>query len=288
MKNLNLKFLFLLFQVTLLLCISSAVDAQSLPNVQKQNFLAPSNIKIDGNPIEWGNKYMAHNHISYIFYSMANDADKLYLIVHIKDRYAIQKVLFGGITLTIESPKIKENDRKEDSPNITLKFPIPNDTYVEVQKNFSPFSGPGVFYKEILDTIETSKGKRDSILMVLNRNLENTFKEIEVSGIKEIEEPFLSIYNTDGIKAAARFNQQLEYTCELAIPLKFLSTAINSGAKFKYNIKANGKPTSTKASNGTMAPTPVGVTFGDELPNSTELFVFTATDFSGSYKLVTK
>lgn len=257
-----------------------------MPNVQKQTLLAPRNVKIDGNPIEWGNKYMARNH--YIFYSMANDANNLYLVVHINDRNAIQKVLFGGITLIIELPKPKGSDQKENDPNVILKFPAGDDMYRQVDSCFSLFTASGL-YNDILDTLITRKSKRDSIAMTLNSHLGNVFKVIGVSGIREIEEPIESIYNTDGLKVAARFNGHLEYTCELAIPLKFLGTAINSGAKFKYSIKENGKPTSTNV-NGTEMPIPIGVTFGDEAPkvNSTELYIYSATSFSGSYTLVKK
>jgi hypothetical protein len=287
MKNLSPKFLFFLFQAVLLLHITSPIDAQSLPNVQNKDLLAPSNIKIDGNPIEWGGKYMAYNHVNYTFYSIANDADNLYLVVHINDRATIQKVLFGGITLTIDAPKSKASDQKKDGSNVKLKYPIPADTFAEVQKTFLPFTGSGVIYKDILDTSKTSKSKRDAMIITLNRNLENMFKEIEVSGIKDIEEPLLSIYNTDGIKVAARFNEHLQYTCEMAIPLKFLNADINNGVKFKYNIVVNGKPTSEKI-NGEAVPVPVGVSFGDAPPDPTEFYLFSATSFSGKYTLIKK
>lgn len=290
MKNLSLKLLFSLFQVASFLCITPAIYAQSLPNVQKQDLLAPSNIKIDGNPIEWGGKYMAYNHVNFLFYSIANDADNLYLVVHISDRPTIERVLFGGITLTIESPKTKGSDQKKDDSNVKLRFPVSANAYQQVSRNFSPIVGAGALYKETLDTVQTSKSKRDSTVMRLNRNFGNTFKEIEVSGIKEIADTLLSMYNTDGIKVAARFDEHLQYTCELAIPLKFLNADINNGVKFKYNIKENGKPTSTKV-NGLEMPIPMGVSFGDGPPQSiseSELYLFSTTNFSGNYTLVKK
>lgn len=287
MKNTCFNFLLTLVHVISLLDISLPVSAQNLPTVQNKSLIAPADVKVDGNPMEWGDKFMAYNRSNYVFFSIANDANNLYLVVHIRDWHTIQKVLFGGITLTIESPRIKGSSQSENNSNIKLRFPVSTERPTRVQNNFSLFTGRDDLYKEILDTVKTGARKRDSMIMNLNKKLANIFRDIEVAGIKEIEEPVVSIYNTDGLKAAARFDEHLQYTYELAIPLKFFNTAINGGAKFKYIITENGKPTSEKV-NGQDIPLPIMVTFGNDPPDQADLYLFSATNLSGTYTLIKK
>ncbi|GAB3929598.1 hypothetical protein GCM10028827_23930 [Mucilaginibacter myungsuensis] len=264
----------------------SPSSAQSQPNIQNQGAPAPSNIKIDGNMAEWGNKFEAYNRLNYLHYTMANDAENLYLIVYAKDRTAIKKILYGGITLTIESPKVKGGNKKGDSSNVRFRFPVPDASIQKVQSSFSVFNSGGL-HNDILDTLKTTAQKRDSIAGILNAKVETMFKEIEISGIKAMSEPLLSVYNADGLKAAAKFDSHLQYTYELAIPLKYLSTGITSGTKFKYSIKENGRPTTEKV-NGEDFPVPMMVSFGGAPPDHTDLDVFSPTEFSGSYMLIKK
>lgn len=49
-----------------LLLFSLIVSAQKLPNIQKESVRAPDNVKVDGKPIEWGNKLKAYNNATEI------------------------------------------------------------------------------------------------------------------------------------------------------------------------------------------------------------------------------
>lgn len=89
------------FLIILTVIISFAANAQKLPTVQKSSLRAPSNIKIDGETTEWGDKFQAYNTATDIFYTMANDDRGLYLVVQSGDPKIIQR-LTGGITLTIQ------------------------------------------------------------------------------------------------------------------------------------------------------------------------------------------
>jgi hypothetical protein len=47
----------------------------------------------------------------------------------------------------------------------------------------------------------------------------------------------LSVYNNEGLKTVALFDKHLNYTYEMAIPIKYLN--LNNASKFTYNIKLN-------------------------------------------------
>jgi len=91
------------------------------------------------------------------------------------------------------------------------------------------------FGKLKTDTV-ANKSKIDSLMISLNNKCADAYKEIKVDGIKGIEDPGLSIYNTLGIKVMVLFDNKIALTYELAIPLKYLHISANH---FKYNIRLN-------------------------------------------------
>ena len=78
----------------------------------------------------------------------------------------------------------------------------------------------------------------DSVMNELNNQLNDRLKLIRVTGMQGIADDDISIYNDIGIKAMSRFNDKIKYSCELAVPLKYLG--LNNQGKFSYNIKLNG------------------------------------------------
>lgn len=87
--------------------------------------------------------------------------------------------------------------------------------------------------------------------------------------------------------AAARFDNMMKYTYELAIPLKYLKTAINSG-KLKYNIKLkSAKPVMNQNPNVLAPPVAVGAD-GAPVVNYDMEYLNGQTDFSGEYTLSEK
>src|SRR5476651_2443429 len=97
-----LKRLIFLLGLTLVVIVA---HAQKLPGIQTTSLWAPVSIKIDGKPSEWGNEYQALNKATGVFYTIANDNENIYLIVHAKQKRVIQKIIDVGITFIVNSNK---------------------------------------------------------------------------------------------------------------------------------------------------------------------------------------
>lgn len=258
------------YRYALLVALAGSIHlfatAQKLPEKQEVSFRAPDNIKIDGKASEWGNKYQAYNPANYLFYTIANDDKNLYLVIHVSDNLAIEKIVRWGIAFTI-SKSLKRMSK--DPNNVSISFPVNEGKNLSVihnlgERDFAP--------------------NRDSLMAVRNTRISYIFKSIQVTGIKEIDEPTISVYNTLGIKAVAAFDNKLDYTYELAVPLKYLAVSINNGTRFSYNIKLNG---------GTINPAapaaPVVIdNNGGIVPQPDNDYLFSPTDFGGEYALAKK
>src|SRR5476651_1300472 len=107
--------------IVLLLSATTTLTAQKLPGKQLVSLKAPANIKIDGKMTEWGESLQAYNKSTLIYYTMANDADNLYLVVRIENPDIINKAISGAITLTV-NPACKQSDIKCPA----ISFPLLN------------------------------------------------------------------------------------------------------------------------------------------------------------------
>ena len=205
----------------------------------------------------------------------SNDDDNLYLTVRAGDGYSNEKSIFG-ISFMIKIP-VENGDKSKE--NVSVTFPVPINTQ---QSNPLRYTVETI-RKLQHDTTNRVKKMIDSLKSLANKGINESFKEIQVTGIKEVQGSTISIYNTEGINAAAQFNEHMQYTYELAIPLKYLGKAVNSRQKFNYNIKMKGVPEKSPGS-----PYPLAKLTGNEVevmgPDNT--YVMYPTDFSGTYTLV--
>jgi hypothetical protein len=231
----------------LLLGISVSVSAQKLPEVQKISLRAPANAQADGKTAEWGNRFQAHNNSTGVWYTIANDDEKLYFVIHAEDVDIIHKMMRGCVTITINT-----SGKKDEKNAASITFP----TYLPTDAPNVSLSGKP---KPIADTVKL-KMKNDSFMMRMNPRLVAKQKFIALSGIKLITDSLISVYNELGIEAKAILDNQLNYNYELAIPLKYLGLVINKASKFSYNIRLNGI-------------TPKGATF-QTLPSGRTLITF--------------
>lgn len=139
-----------------------------------------------------------------------------------------------------------------------------------------------------------SKNEKDSLVEKYNLRIAGKLKDIGVEGIQEIPDSMLSIYNTEGIKANALFDDQLEYTCELSVPLKYLGFSSGSKTPVFYTIKLNGGiPVGSRLTEipGRGILTYIGpdgrsFTIGQATPESYDYAL--PTQFSGRYVLAEK
>jgi hypothetical protein len=251
--------------IALLLISSLATIAQKLPNVQTASVLAPADIKVDGKPIEWNNKFQALNHATGIYYTVANDAENLYLVVQGTDAHTVQKILSGGVTFTVKSA-----DRKSNATPPAITYPIipPADrraivNAVKVKSDEAPFN-------------------QDDI----NKQFSVASKQIEVFGLTGIQDTLISVYNDFGITAVARFDSNRALTYELSIPLKHLQQSLDN-ATLNYNIKLN--PPRITARPAGMPKVVVVSTMAIGSSGDIEFQdLMATTDFSGTYTLAKK
>jgi hypothetical protein len=272
MKKITIINILLLALAILFESIPFITVAQKLPNVQQTGKRAPDDIKIDGKTTEWNDEFQAFNIKNRIYYTISNDDDNLYLTVRASDGYGNEKAIFG-ISFMVKLPEEKSNKSKE---NVVVTFP----TLIEIQKTAPIRHTVETVRKLQYGTTNKVKKKIDSLTLFANKCMNESFKEINVTGIKEIHEPSISIYNTEGIMAVAQFNDHMQYTYELAIPLKYLGSAINSGQKFSYNIKMKGIP---KKAPGSPYSTPVISGNIIKFMGPDNAYVTYPTDFSGVY-----
>lgn len=273
MKNKPIKYPY--YWLALIMCVGLSANAQKLPNVQATGLYAPANIKIDGKPTEWNNQFQAYNKSTSLYYTMANNNDNLYLTVQATDRVAIEKMLGGGMTLTIT--------HKNSSASITTPTS----------------SAPN--RANIVKALRSAEPVTEDLLNELNKGLANNFKEITLKGIGAIPDSIISVYNDYGIKVTSLLDINKAFTCELAIPIKYLSQQVNAGA-FDYNIKLNGVKFSFTNSNGQMGDIPPLIMTagpmaggpsasggnGQTSNNTSVMDLINATDFSGAYTLIKK
>lgn len=261
----------------LLFCISFSVTAQKLPRVQAGSLAAPDNIHIDGKANEWGDKYQAYNNNTDIYYTVANDDEKIYLVVKATNRAIAGKIIAGGITFTINP-----SGKKKDNDQVAITFPV----YDQNNKpDIDIINNPEITKTGSAEEINTAIGQA-------NKKLITSSKEIKLMGTKIITDTLISVYNSTGIRVAARFNKQGDYIYELAIPVKYLGLPTDKAAKFSYNVKLNepaNAPAIVAASTVSIAPAITVLSSAPAAPVAvTDIDIFKTTDFWGAYTLAKK
>lgn len=129
----------------------------------------------------------------------------------------INKIILGAVTLTIN-----RSEEKNDKNAVSITFPV-----------YDRKDGPAYINlknKPIVANTESSKKQTDSFMNAINKHLISKSKLIGIVGVETIKDSILSIYDEDGIKAAALFDSQLYYTCELLVPLNYLGLSIHQQA----------------------------------------------------------
>src|SRR5476651_753500 len=203
-----MKRTFTLIALVLTCLIAVNAYAQKQPQIQETSVYAPANVKIDGKLNEWQNPFIniqkynwflsAFNSSSRIYYTMANDEKNLYLTVRGLGNGVSKKLLAGGMTLTISHAE--KNKRAKDPSNVAITFPMPQDskTTAEIMTEINQI-------QDYLDDTIANRKDIDTVNAIANKMVNNAMKEIRVVGVKEITDPILSVYNTDGIKGAMQF-----------------------------------------------------------------------------------
>jgi hypothetical protein len=214
----------------------TSAKAQKLSDVQEGSVWAPV-VKVDGKLTEWENNLKANNKSTNLTYTIANDAKNLYLAIQSKDITNNNKIMLGGITLTINSA-----GKKSDKDGFKLTYPI-------INRPRRPGGGqggaPGTVRVQggninIGQFQDRTQAQRDSIQKAVAKTQLANAKEIKVFGFKEVTDSLISIYNEYGIKALATISETGVFMYEISIPLELLEMSADKPKEFSYNIKING------------------------------------------------
>src|ERR1700742_4496861 len=153
------------------ICLSAS--AQKLPTTQKASLRAPSNTKIDGKATEWDNKFQAYNNATNVFYTLSNDDNNLYLTVQADEQSVINKILRGGITLTIQ-----KSGKKTDKDGMSITYPVFGTDRPRINFRGMP---------QIVSGSPVSVKQADSFMYANNKLLAEKSKNIIIRGIKDID-----------------------------------------------------------------------------------------------------
>jgi len=268
--------------------IAFAAHAQKLPKIQTASVYAPDNIKIDGTPAEWNGKFQADNDPDRVKYTISNDDKNLYIIVRARAIFAGEKLMRGGLTLTIRPMTVKTSNKKAPD-DVAITYPLQTN-----KQDLDKIVNSSKYFQVLKNDTAANKQKIDSLQKALTKMAFTAFNEIKVEGVKEINEPVMSVYNENGIRCAEGFGHRMEFTFEMAIPLKYLAADINSDGKFRYNIKLGETPELDPFGgvvNRAIAP-PVmminGAPAAERAPDSDNEFMYGVVDFWAEYTLAKK
>jgi hypothetical protein len=263
--------------ITLLSAITFSVTAQKLPDVQTRSLALPASVLVDGKTIEWNNTFQAFNRQTNIFYAMANSASSLYVVIQAKDMETVKKIIAGGISLMLNT-----SGSKTDKNGVVITYPLMSGIAQ---------SRTALHYNELIKLSDRKKSGEITLqLAELNKEITSAAKEIKVKGIKELNDTLISVYNRQGLKAKILFDNQLAFTYELLIPLKYLGISIEKSPAFSYHVILNGlKSITVRTNKNTVSSNvesvtmiPRGISNG---PASNSQNLNFPTDFWGTYSL---
>jgi hypothetical protein len=206
--------------------ISTPSFAQKLPDVQPAGLAAPQKVKVDGKLTEWNNALQAYNKSTKLNYTIANDDQNLYLAVKVTDPQNATKVMANGITLTINT-----GDKKKIQDAATISYPVVSRTALRSLRG----QRRGFGSDETL-----TQAQKDSVTAVAHKQAIALAKEIRVTGIKDITDTLISIYNEYSIKVALAYDESGSLIYELSVPLKYLELNVDKPKEFAYNLTVNG------------------------------------------------
>jgi len=208
----------------------------NLKPVQAASVWAPDKLKIDGNLKEWDDTFQAYNKTTKIFYTISNDDKYLYLVVKSIDIPNNNKIIAGGITLTINT-----DDKKKEKDAYSVTYPVIPRTPRQRGQGGGGNRGGGFGGGGFGGGRDRGNNTPDSAAMAeQHKKTIEAAKEIRVLGFKDITDTTISIYNEFSIKAALGYDAIGNYDYELAIPLKLLNLNPEKPKEFAYNIKVNG------------------------------------------------
>nr|ALG05213.1 hypothetical protein [uncultured bacterium 4C6] len=237
-------------------------NAQKLPTVQKVSVRAPQSIKIDGKATEWNDKYQAYNNATDVYYTLSNDDNNLYLVIKAEGTMAIGgRILGAGISFTVNHTL-----NKKEASAVTITYPILKGNDIGLVSELL-YSAAGL-------KMGGNAGGGNTLTR-LNKTFTEKSKYIGVTGIKNVTDNEIPLYNNLGIQTSSAFYERGIYVYELAIPLELLALPAAGTQAFSYHIKLNVRSRNSPVIINPNAPPE---------PQAAPEFI-TPTDFWGEYTL---
>ncbi len=236
--------------------VAALAQDKKLKDVQEVSLWAPTGVKADGKLVEWNDSFQAYNKATKLYYTISNDEKNIYLAIKSTDAMNNNKIVAGAITIAIntEGKKKTENTYKITYPVIE---PITMRRGAGGPVGGGPAGGGGAIM--IMGgpgggggAAGGAGGMRammgggapgeplDSATIAIRKKALLTYKEIKVSGFKDIPDSLISLYNEHGVKAMANYDDQGNFLYEVAIPLKLMGLEAGSANELAYNVKLNG------------------------------------------------
>jgi hypothetical protein len=250
MRSNILKFTKIALSTICLIALTlTASQAQKLSDVQDVSVWA-TGVKVDGKHNEWENNFKATNKSTNLTYTLANDAKNLYLAIQSKDLTNNNKIMLGGITLTVNP-----SGKKSDKEGFKVVYPVINrqrgpggGANRSVTVSGTPGGGGATTVVRGMPGgaggfgrfQDMTPAQRDSLQRAIARTQLASAKEIKVFGFKDIPDSLISIYNEYSIKTMASISDEGVFMYEASIPLELLEMSADNPKEFSYNIKLNG------------------------------------------------
>ncbi|UEG54355.1 hypothetical protein LLH06_05170 [Mucilaginibacter daejeonensis] len=212
--------------------LSSTTYAQEHNSLRKP----PSTVRIDGKLNDWGDSLYYYNADKKLNYTLANDAQNLYVAIHFNDRSEQERVLMAGLTLGINTRGKKKNE-------YTMTFPVADE------------KDNAEMMAQRIQAAQTNGDAPDREEMRKARM--SRLKNIKVTGFKDIDYDILTSTNTLGFKAALDVDPDGNLVYEAVIPLRFFDGADITKNEWAFNFKINGI-TRPSGGNGQVGGMPGG------------------------------
>lgn len=198
--RMNIKFIYIL----LLIVLSLKTQAQEVPHT-----LWADSIHIDGDLTDWVNTPFYNFKGQDFSYSIANDADYLYIAIRVSNNVQQLKAIYNGISVSTNS------DAKEKT-GPTVVFPIPDVAALRAMNSKEEYEKTG--------------NNREAGL--------NLTRAISVHNFPAIIDGRISLENNYGIKTAAKIDSTTDdLNYEAAISLNQLN--IRKDTPFALNLRIN-------------------------------------------------
>jgi len=207
---------------TCFVCILQFATLNLFAQKPAQNTLQqpPANITVDGDLKDWGDSLRYYNEDKKLYYSLANTKDTLYMAIRINDRSEQTRILYAGLTLSID-PK----GRRKETFSVT--FPLSTvrpETFAALQMQ--------------QDTGKLTDDARDE-----ERKAKLTrLSQVKVTGFKDVESDMITTSNTYGFRNAIDYDKDGNMIYELAIPMAMFHTDDPYKNEWAFNFKINGSP----------------------------------------------